>query len=359
MTSTPAGASVLVIDAGSAWGRSALAAVRALHAAGLRAVVGRPASGPASLATASRSCSEVVPLPDVNAPDFRSAVNDEIGRGSHLVALAASDAALVALDAPGCHLTDKSVVRARAREAGLPVLPDVVVSQGDDLEKALGDLTWPAIAKPVVRRAGDPPAREMGCRADVAAILTERPLLLQPRYDGELTAVSGVVHDGVLRAAVAQRSLRLWPRRAGTTSWGVTVDLDPRRLEALSSVVRDHEGVFQAQFVGPYLIDVNPRVYGSLPLAVAAGANLPAIYCSVLQGHAVPWTAGRPGVRYRWVEGDVRHVVAAVRAGEKSWSAAAADLRPRRGTAHSVVKWSDPRPQLLRARFVLKELLPW
>lgn len=190
-------------------------------------------------------------------------------------------------------------------------------------------------------------------------MLTERPLLLQPRCDAEVTAVSGVVHDGVLRAAVAQRSVRLWPARAGTTSWGVTVEPDAMRLEALSAIMHDHEGVFQAQFVGPYLIDINPRVYGSLPLAVAAGVNLPAIYCALLQGRSVPWTVGRAGVRYRWLEGDVRHVLAAVRGGAMSWQAAAAAARPRRGTAHSVLQWSDLGPQLLRMRFVVKEVLPW
>jgi hypothetical protein len=358
MTATSPGASALVVDAGSPWGRSALAAVRALHSAGLRAVVGRPAGQP-SLASSSRSCSGTVALPDVNDPGFRCAVAEEVTRASHVVALAASDAALVALDAPGCRLTDKSVVSARAADAGIPVLAEVVVSQGNDLDEALGGLTWPVIAKPLVRRAGDPPAREVGCYEDVVGLLTGRPLLLQPRDDGELTAVSGVMYDGELRAAVAQRSLRLWPRRAGTTTWGVTVQPDPCRLTALSAVLHDHQGVFQAQFVGPYLVDVNPRVYGSLPLALAAGANLPAIYCALLQGRHVPWTEGRAGVTYRWVEGDVRHVLAAARDGQLSWPAALSALRPRRRTTHSVVAWSDPRPALLRARFVVKELLPW
>jgi hypothetical protein len=40
-------------------------------------------------------------------------------------------------------------------------------------------------------------------------------------------------------------------------------------------------------------------------------------------------------------------------------STAARSLRPYRGTAHSVTQWTDPRPQWLRTRFALKELLPW
>jgi hypothetical protein len=209
MTATSPGASALVVDAGSPWGRSALAAVRALHSAGLRAVVGRPAGQP-SLASSSRSCSGTVALPDVNDPGFRCAVAEEVTRASHVVALAASDAALVALDAPGCRLTDKSVVSARAADAGIPVLAEVVVSQGDDLDEALGGLTWPVIAKPLVRRAGDPPAREVGCYEDVVGLLTGRPLLLQRRHYAELTVACCDPPPGLLRARFVVKELLPW-----------------------------------------------------------------------------------------------------------------------------------------------------
>jgi hypothetical protein len=358
MTLARTGASVLVVDSGSPWSRSALAAVRALDVAGYRPTVGTPGGQP-SLASVSRSCARVVALPDVQDPEYRSAVAREVAERGHIATLAASDAALVALASTGSHLTDKSVVSARARAAGLPTLREAVVSTADELPAALDGMTWPLIVKPLVRQAGDAPAREARSSTELVGLLVGRPMLLQPRHSGELTALSGVVYEGTIRAAVAQRCLRLWPLRAGTTCWGVTVEPDACRLKALAQIVADHEGIFQAQFVGPYLVDINPRVYGSLPLAVAAGANLPAIYCALLQGHHVPWTAGRAGVTYRWIEGDLRHVVAAVRDRRMSWSTAARLLRPHRGTAHSVMQWSDPRPQWLRTRFALKELLSW
>jgi hypothetical protein len=332
--------------------------VRALHLGGYRPVVGR-SGGRASLATVSRFCSSVVDLPDVEDPEYASAVAAEAAACRHVTTLAASDAALVALGAPGSQLTDKAVVSSRARAAGLPTLREAVVAAADDVREALEGMTWPLIVKPLVRRAGDAPAQEVRSREELTGLLTGSPMLVQQRHSGDLTAVSGVVYEGHIRAAVAQLSPRLWPPRAGTTCWGVSAAPDPCRLEALAQVVADHEGVFQAQFVGPYLVDINPRVYGSLPLAVAAGANLPAIYCALLQGHHVPWTVGRAGVTYRWIEGDLRHVAAAVRARRMSWSTAMRLLRPYRGTAHSVLQWSDPRPQWLRTRFVLKEVLPW
>jgi hypothetical protein len=358
MTRAASGASVLVLDAGGPWGRSSLAAVRALHVGGYRPVVGRSGGQP-SLATVSRFCSSVVDLPEADVPEYAPAVAAEVAAHGHLTTLAASDAALVAHMAPGSHLTDKSVVSARAGAAGLPTLAEVVVCEETAPLEALHGMTWPLIAKPLVRHSGDAPAREICSVDELIPLLRGRPILVQARHDGELTAVSGVVHDGKIRAAVAQRSLRLWPTRAGTTCWGVSVEPDPSRLEALAQIVADHEGVFQAQFVGPYLVDVNPRVYGSLPLAVAAGVNLPSIYCALVEGKPVPWTVGRPGVTYRWVEGDVRHALAARRAHGISWVGVARQLRPRGGTAHSVVHWSDPRPMMLRAGFGLKELLPW
>ena len=156
------------------------------------------------------------------------------------------------------------------------------------LPEALCGMTWPLIAKPLVRHSGDEPAREIHSVDELVPLLNGRPVLVQARHEGELTAVSGVVYGGKIRAAVAQRSLRLWPTRAGTTCWGVSVEPDPSRVEALAQIVADHEGVFQAQFVGPYLVDVNPRVYGSLPLAVAAGVNLPSDLLRAGGGEAGP-----------------------------------------------------------------------
>jgi hypothetical protein len=57
---------------------------------------------------------------------------------------------------------------------------------------------------------------------------------------------------------------------------------------------------------------------------------------------------GRAGVRYRWLEGDVRSLLHEVRGGRLSAWAAVRRLAPHRGTAHSVESLRDPGPVLVR-----------
>jgi hypothetical protein len=58
------------------------------------------------------------------------------------------------------------------------------------------------------------------------------------------------------------------------------------------------------------LIDFNGRFYGSMALVLAAGPNLPAIWAALATGRPVPEVeAARDGVRYHWLESDLRRVV--------------------------------------------------
>jgi hypothetical protein len=181
---------------------------------------------------------------------------------------------------------------------------------------------------------------------------------VQPFAAGAMRAVCGVISDGRLLAAVHQKYVRIWPPDCGTASAAVTTTPD-RELELrLVRLLAGHEGVFQVQLIGDQVIDVNPRVYGSLPLAVGAGANLPAIACRAASGRQdMELVRGRPGVRYRWLEGDLRRVVHDVRAGVMPLRAGVRALAPRRGTTHSIESLRDPGPALARLADVARRRL--
>ena len=118
--------------------------------------------------------------------------------------------------------------------------------------------------------------------------------------------------------------------------------------------------MFQLELVegrdGLASIDFNPRPYGSLALAVAAGANLPAILVDALLGRApAARVVARPGVRYRWEETEVLNALVALRAGRVGDAARIAT--PRRGTTHAFFRASDPAPLAARAVGVLRSRL--
>ncbi|HWH28596.1 MAG TPA: hypothetical protein VNU26_06470 [Mycobacteriales bacterium] len=345
---------VLVTDGGNGQNRSAVAAVRALAAGGFAPVV--TVSGPGSLAAASRFCARTVAVPPVDDRGYADAVRHEVARSGYAAVLPASDAALVALDWPGHVLVDKSRLAARAAAADLPVPPEQAFDDGAALLAAADDLPYPVVVKPAVRTSSaQPPVQRAADPRELATAAQARgPLVVQPFVPDPMTAVAGVVWRGRLAAVVHQRYLRTWPTETGTASALVTVDGDRRLEERLAVLLEGHEGVFQAQFVGRYLVDVNPRVYGSLPLAVAAGANLPSVYADLRCGCSVPFARGATGVRYRWVEGDVRAVLTAWRRHERGAVASAAALLPRRGTAHSTESLLDPGPAVARLRHGLR-----
>lgn len=340
---------VLVTDGGNGQARSTLAAVRSLARAGYRPAV--TVSAPLSIAAASRHCGRAVPVPLVTDPDYEAAVKAELAAHDYLAVLAASDAALLALGAPVEHLVDKGVVAERAAGAGLLVPPTRRFASRQELLDSGRSLDYPVVVKPMLSFR---PVVRIASAAELPARVTaDGPALVQPFLGERLRALGGVAWRGRLAAAVHQRYLRTWPPDCGTACAAETVEPDPELEAAVLGLLYGFEGVFQAQLAGPYLLDLNPRVYGSLPLAVEAGANLPAVYCDLLRGVERDVVRARPGVFYRWLEGDLRHLFAGVRDGSLGLGAAVRALLPRRGAAHSTESLSDPLPAVSRLRFAL------
>lgn len=351
---TPLGPPVLVTDSDTGQSRSALATVRALALAGYQPVVATCARH--SLAASSRHCAHRVAIPSVSSERFTAEVLTELARRPYLCVLPSSDAVLLSLDQPGRDFLDKEELAGRAAVAGIPFPPHRRFASTADLRASSAYLEYPVVIKPPVNgRTMQLNVTRVDGPADLERLpISDEPVLVQPWIDAPMSAVSGVMWRGSLVAFVHQRYLRRWPVQAGVASAAVTVKPDFRLEERLVALLDGFDGIFQVQFVGRYLIDLNPRVYGSLPLAVAAGANLPAIFCDLVAGRTVPRVRGRAGVRYRWVEGDVRHLLDGLRTGRSGAAEVLAALRPRSDTAHSVTAVTDARPLLARLGYVIR-----
>ena len=328
--------------------RDSLVAVRALAEAGYRPAVA--VSCGFSLATFSRYCQRRIDVPHPNDPGYVPAIREEMTRLPYLAVLPASEVALLALGVSVPALVDKSQVEERALALGIPSPPGRVFSSAAELMAAAHELDYPVILKPAVHRYHA--SHVESAAALSAAILKDGAVMVQPYLREHLHAVSGVLWRGRLVAAVHERWFRIWRYHTGVATAAETITPDLQLEDKLTRLMEGYDGCFHAQFAGPYLLDLNLRVHTSHPLAVAAGANLVGIYCDLLRGVEVPTLRGRPGLFFRWIEGDIRHVARALRMGAMTPRQALTALRPRRGTVHSTESLRDPKPMLSRLWYV-------
>lgn len=326
------GGTVLVLAEGTNAGP--LAAVRALAADGHEVVVASPSYG--SIAGRSRAVRRHhrISWADEDRPAFVASV---AALGADVV-LPGSDVTLAALAASADRIPsrlpfpagrvpfvlDKLLLSQVGSRIGLAVPATVVAT-----DQALASWEGPAVVKNRSHCGGRldtmiaSDSRQAAAHAAQIRASGGEPLL-QAVVEGALVAVILVVApDGRLLSWLQQRAQRVWPRPAGISSRAVTVAPDPTLIGGVHRLVGELGwwGVAQAQFLErrdgtAVLIDLNPRLYGSLPLAVGAGLPIPSQLVSLARGENVPVAGGgRAGVNYSWFEGDLLRALAERRGG--------------------------------------------
>jgi hypothetical protein len=211
-------------------------------------------------------------------------------------------------------------------------------------------------------RPGAPPRIDttvvVGAGAVRERVARIRQLGAEPRvqefHAGQLLAYSAVTAvDGSILADSMQRASRIWPTGAGASCRARTEEVDGvvagRAAHLLAAL--GWFGLAELQFVVPgdgvpRLIDLNGRFYGSLALAVSAGANLPAVWAAMATRRPVSPARARAGCRYQWLEADLRRAVTERRGG-LLWDLAATGWYAV-GAAHSVMQLRDPGPAAAR-----------
>jgi predicted ATP-grasp superfamily ATP-dependent carboligase len=159
-------------------------------------------------------------------------------------------------------------------------------------------------------------------KAIMAGLPAEQPVIVQRLVDGPKTSVCFVLDRDQRIAGVAQHeTTRSWPEGAGSSSLARSVPVDRRLADRLRGILAaaGFWGLAEIELIattnGLVPIDFNPRFYGTLPLTLASGVNLPAVWHAVATGSPVPSTGGyRPGVTFRWLEADLADLAAGHRA---------------------------------------------
>lgn len=318
-----------------------------------------------------------MPPPEKDESGFVTGVRRAVEAGGYELVFGAGDGEVLALSAArddlgaifpyGAH---EDVVRAFDKVA----LSDAAQRVGLAVPESARTQDAPVVVKPRQTTVHDPHGGPLRLRAEVKETQEEADArvdyletvgaepLVQRYVEGDLVAQVVVTdRDSRVVAAVQQRASSMTPR--GGTARGETEALDPPLAERVAALLTDLNwfGIAQVQFQvppggEPVLIDFNGRFYGSMALALAAGLNLPAIWASLATGRDLPpIEPPRIGVRYHWLESDLRRAV-------QERSGVGGTLRYALGARHGLWDSRDPGPALrhvgrLSAR-VLRRLSP-
>lgn len=333
------------------------------------------------------AATHVVPRLKDDPERWVAAINAAIAARGYRLVVPAADAELLALSARRAEIDalipypshevvlaaiDKLSLAEAARAAGLRAPRTIEAS-----DVLIEESRFPALVKARLHVAA-PKGRSAGrveatLAADAAEALDAAQRIrdaggvpvLQEVIAGKLLACTVVVAPGgKLVAVVTQLATRTWPRDAGPSTRACTVEPDPADLAGIARLMDaiGWSGLAQLQFIrdeagDDHLIDFNARFYGSLALAVAAGANLPAIWASTAlsgpreQPASAPATGdleptaprARIGTRYQWLEGDLR---AAVMGEGGSGGAILECLSFSRGATHPIWDRRDLAPAI-------------
>jgi predicted ATP-grasp superfamily ATP-dependent carboligase len=210
---------------------------------------------------------------------------------------------------------------------GLRAPRSIALREHDDVAAVVRELGLPAVIKPAESWVVQGGAGTRLSTHSVATVAEARQradevfsaggeALVQEWLPGRREAVSLFYADGRFWARMAQASHRDWPLLGGVSVLCETIPLDAeittgaeRLVEAMNlegcSMVefrRDREG-------RPALMEVNPRMGGSVALALAAGVDFPRLLWNWKVGERLDAvTSYRIGQRLRWLPGDIRHL---------------------------------------------------
>jgi predicted ATP-grasp superfamily ATP-dependent carboligase len=338
----PDGFDALVLDGSY---KQSLASVRCLGRAGLRVAVGETLIDEPVPAYYSRYCARRVMLPSyVTQPEaFAAAVVDFVREFPTRVVLPAGDATIAAL-APvrgqlarvGCTLAlapdtalqaanDKDRTLKVATELGILLPRTIGIGSVADLPAAVAELGLPFVLKPTMSWTGK--HHERLTPADVlteaeAVQVTESffcagsRVLAQQFARGRREGVTLFVAGGEVLASCGHVAHRTTPPLGGASVVRESIQVPPDLLDASVRLAKaiGIEGPCEVEFrrdgAGrPLLMEINPRLAGTLENALRSGVDVPLMTWRWAAGLKVePVADHRTGVRTRWLVGDLAWV---------------------------------------------------
>ena len=381
---------ILVLDGNE---NQAVACVRSLARAGHSVVVGSTTSWSKAGWSRSASGTFTYEAPQSNLDGFIARIAEEVRKDNGALVLPMTERTTLPLSihreviaAAGGRLVlpshetlerafNKEVTTELAASLGITVpLTRVLTSDGDP-ELVAAAVQYPVVLKPrsseELSSAGQMAATGAPLYARnktefLAAFAELRKrcsaILIQEFIVGSGVGYFALLRDGELRAEFAHRRIRDVRPTGSGSSVRISTEPNPQIRDAALGILQalKWNGVAMVEFRmradgTPVFLEVNGRFWNSLPLAVYAHADFPAMLASMAEHGDVPVSLNyKLGLRCRWLLGDFRHLVEVWRGAPPGypgaipgrWHSLWEFLRPVPGTYHDNFKLDDPLPEL-------------
>ncbi len=223
-----------------------------------------------------------------------------------------------------CVANDKRKIQALATKLGIPTPRTFAVDSLADLEEIAKETAYPAVIK-LTAAKGSQGFNIVHNREELlrqySNTVTKYRLsessefpLVQEYIPGTGYGVSCIFYRGALRAKFTHRRLRETSASGGPSVSRIS-DCHPEMEDYAVRLLNELKwhGVAMVEFKldqrgnKPKLLEINPRFWGSLHLAISAGIEFPyLLYQMALNGDFNPVTSYRVGTRARFMWGDIQ-----------------------------------------------------
>lgn len=200
---------------------------------------------------------------------------------------------------------DKAETMALARQCDVPTPFSYPIARAEELSEFVGELEYPVVLKPAHSISGGDDRRPLNVAYAhddgelfklARSMLDHGPFLLQQYARGVGAGIELLANHGEIVYAFQHERLHELPLTGGGSCYRKSVAVNPVLLAASRRLIKalDWHGVAMVEFkwnptTGEYwLMEINGRFWGSLPLACAAGADFPVKLFDLLVLNQVP-----------------------------------------------------------------------
>jgi predicted ATP-grasp superfamily ATP-dependent carboligase len=225
---------------------------------------------------------------------------------------------------------DKSKTLKLAQEIGVPIPKTFQVKNVSEAINVLEKIRYPTVIKPRQSyfwgKDGKATfSRPFYVNSASELISTYKKVeqkspspLIQEYVPGENISVAVLFDKGELKAACFIGVKRTLPVRGGTSVLRESIPPTQLLLNYTQELLSDlcWHGVAEVEYridsrdLTPKLMEINPRVWGSMNVAIESGVDFPYLLYLLAKGeHVDPVFNYKIGVKYRWLNGDFQNLI--------------------------------------------------